>query len=145
MKKALTLLAAILLTFGVFAQAPQKMSYQAVIRDGAGVLISSTIVGIQLSIVQGSFPGTPVFVEKHTATTNINGLVSLEIGMGTPITGTMAGIDWSAGPYFIKTETDPLGGVAYTISGSSQLMSVPYALFSANGTPGQQDYRVLPA
>ncbi len=136
MKKIFTLVAAFMLTMGAFAQAPQKMSYQTVIRDGANTLVSSTAVGIQISVLQGSPTGTAVFVETHNPTTNANGLASLEIGMGTAVTGTFAGIDWSAGPYFIKTETDPMGGTSYTISGTSELVSVPYALFSANGTPG---------
>jgi hypothetical protein len=120
----------------MFAQAPQKMSYQAVIRNASDVLISNTTIGIQISILQGSSSGTAVYVETHTPTTNQNGLVSLEIGTGTVVTGTFSGIDWSAGPHFIKTETDPSGGTSYSITGSSELMSVPYALFSANGTPG---------
>ena len=142
MKKRITILTAIFLTavallpYSASAQAPQKMSYQTVIRDASNVLISSTTVGIQISILQGSASGAAVFVETHTPTTNANGLASLEIGTGTPVTGTMAGIDWAAGPYFIKTETDPLGGTAYSIAGTSQLMSVPYALFAAHGTPG---------
>ena len=125
-----------LLTFNSFAQAPQKMSYQAVIRNSSNALIVSTAVGIKISILQGSSSGTPVFVETHTTSTNANGLASLEIGAGTPVTGTFAGINWAAGPYFIKTETDPTGGTNYTIAGTNQLISVPYALYSANGTAG---------
>lgn len=136
MKKLFTLIAATFLSAGIFAQAPQKMSYQTVIRNASNMLVSSTTVGMQISILQGSATGTTVFAETQTPTTNLNGLASLEIGAGTPVTGTMAGIDWSAGPYFIKTEVDPLGGTAYTISGTTELLSVPYALFSANGTPG---------
>jgi Fibrobacter succinogenes major domain (Fib_succ_major) len=142
MKKRITILTALFLTAVALlpqaakAQAPQKMSYQTVIRDASNVLISDTTVGIQISILQGAASGAAVFVETHTPTTNANGLASLEIGTGTPVTGTIVGIDWAAGPYFIKTETDPLGGTAYSIVGTSQLMSVPYALFSANGTPG---------
>jgi Collagen triple helix repeat (20 copies) len=136
MKRIFTLVAALMLTAGAFAQAPNKMSYQTVIRNGSGALIASTPIGVQISVLQGSASGTAVFVETHAPTTNANGLASLEIGAGTAVTGTFAGIDWSAGPYFIKTETDPLGGTTYTITGTSQLMSVPYALFSANGTPG---------
>ena len=124
------------MTASVFAQAPQKMSYQAVIRNSSNALVTSSAVGMKVSIFKGSAAGSPVFVETHTPTTNANGLASFEIGGGTAVTGTMAGIDWSAGPYFIKTETDPTGGTSYTITGTSQLMSVPYALFSANGTPG---------
>jgi len=125
-----------LLTASVFAQAPQKMSYQAVIRNSNNALITSTTVGMQISILKGSSNGTPVYVETQKPSTNANALVSLEIGTGTVISGTFATINWATGPYFIKTETDPTGGTAYTIAGTNELMSVPYALFSANGTPG---------
>ncbi len=130
MKKIITICAAILLTASVFAQAPQKMSYQAVIHTSSNALVTSAPVGMKVSILQGSAAGSAVFVETHTPTTNANGLASLEIGGGTAVTGTMVGIDWSAGPYFIKTETDPTGGTNYTITGTSQLLSVPYALHS---------------
>ena len=117
-----------LLTFNSLAQAPEKMSYQAVIRNSSNALIVSTAVGIKISILQGTSSGTAVFVETHTASTNANGLVSLEIGTGTVIAGTFATINWAAGPYFIKTETDPTGGTSYSITGTSQVLSVPYAL-----------------
>jgi hypothetical protein len=138
MKKIYSILVALLLTANVFAQAPQKMSYQAVIRKSNNALVQSLPVGMKISILKGSATGTAVYVETQTATTNANGLVSLEIGTGTAITGTFAAINWANGPYFIKTETDPNGGTAYTIAGTNELMSVPYALFSANGTPGPQ-------
>jgi hypothetical protein len=136
--KIYLIIAGLLLTASVFAQAPQKMSYQAVIRNSSNALITSTPVGMKISILQGSSIGTAVYVEAQTVSTNANGLVSLEIGTGTVITGTFSAINWSAGPYFIKTETDPTGGTAFTIAGTNELMSVPYALFSANGTPGPQ-------
>ena len=136
MKIFYSVIAGLLLTASVWAQAPQKMSYQAVIRDNSSALITSTIVGMQISILQGSPNGTAVYVETQSPTTNANGLVSLQIGTGTVITGTFAGINWAAGPYFIKTETDPTGGAAYTIAGTNELMSVPYALFSANAGVG---------
>jgi hypothetical protein len=138
MKKIYSIVAGILLTASVFAQAPQKMSYQAVIRNSSNALVTSTPVGMKISILQGSSTGTAVYVETQTTSTNANGLVSLQIGSGTLVTGTFAGINWATGPYFIKTETDPTGGNVYTISGTNELMSVPYALFSANGTPGPQ-------
>ena len=134
--KIYSIVAGLLLTASVFAQAPQKMSYQAVIRDNNNALITSKPVGMRISIIQGSVFGAAVYVETQTPSTNANGLVSLEIGTGTVITGTFASINWASGPYFIKTETDPTGGTAYTISGTNELMSVPYSLFSANGTPG---------
>lgn len=132
--KIYSIVAGLLLTASVFAQAPQKMSYQAVIRNSSNALITSTPVGMQISILQGSPTGTAVYVETQTPSTNANGLVSLEIGTGSVITGTFPAINWATGPYFIKTETDPTGGTAYTIVGTNELMSVPYALFSANGT-----------
>ena len=119
-------------------QAPQKMSYQAVIRNSADSLLISTPVGMRISLVQGTPSGTVVFSETQAATTNSNGLVSLQIGMGTVVTGTFACIDWAAGPYYIKTETDLSVGTNYTIISSNELLSVPYALFSANGPTGAQ-------
>ena len=128
-------LANLLIISSVSAQAPQKMSYQAVIRNASNALVTSIPVGMRISVLQGTSTGTAVYVETQTPSTNANGLVSLEIGTGTAVTGTFAGINWAAGPYFIKTETDPTGGTAYTIAGTNELMSVPYALFSANATP----------
>ena len=119
-----------------FGQAPQKMSYQAVVRNAANTLIANTAVGVKISVLQTSASGTVVYSERHTPTTNANGLATFEIGGGTVLSGTFASINWSNGPYFIKTETDPAGGTNYTIAGTSQLASVPYALFAANsGTP----------
>jgi uncharacterized protein (TIGR02145 family) len=138
MKKIYSIVAGLFLTVSVYAQAPQKMSYQAVIRNSSSALVTSTPVGMKISILQGSTTGTAVYVETQTATTNANGLVSLEIGTGTAITGTFASINWGAGPYFIKTETDPNGGTAYSIVATNELMSVPYALFSASGNTGPQ-------
>ena len=128
MRKVFTFLAAVLLTASVFAQAPEKMSYQAVIRNSSEALVTNTTVGMQISILQGSASGTAVYVETQSPTTNANGLVSLEIGVGTVVSGDFTTIDWANGTYFIKTETDPAGGTNYTIAGVSQLLSVPYAL-----------------
>ena len=129
-------LAHLLISSSIFAQAPQKMSYQAVIRNSNDSLLISTSVGMRISLLQSSPTGTVVFSEIQTATTNANGLVSLQIGMGAALSGTFAGIDWAAGPYYVKTETDITGGTNYTITSSNEILSVPYALFSANGTPG---------
>ena len=128
MKKLITICAAILMTVSVWAQAPEKMSYQAVVRDAGNNLVSSTDVGMQISILQGSSSGTAVYVETQAPTSNTNGLVSLEIGTGTQVSGDFTTIDWANDTYFIKTETDPTGGTTYTITGTTQLMSVPYAL-----------------
>lgn len=134
MKKISAILATVLFTVSVFAQTPQKMSYQAVIRNSSNTLIASTAVGMRVSILQGTATGTEVYKEIYNPNpiTNANGLASLEIGSGIPLTGTFAAINWASGLYFIKTETDPTGGTNYTITGTSQLLSVPYALFAAN-------------
>ena len=128
MKKIYSIAAALLMTASVFAQSPEKMSYQAIVRDGSNALVTSTTVGMQISILQTTATGTAVYVETQTPTTNANGLVSLEIGTGTVVSGDFTTIDWSNDSYFIKTETDPTGGTSYTITGTSQLLSVPYAL-----------------
>ena len=125
---------ALLLTSSSFAQAPEKMSYQVVIRDANNALVTSQQIGMQITILQVN---TAVYEETHTPTSNTNGLVSLEIGTGTVISGSFTAIDWSVDTYFIKTETDPIGGTNYTITGTSQLLSVPYALYAetSNDTP----------
>jgi hypothetical protein len=130
MKKIYSIIAGLLMTASVFAQAPQKMSYQAVIRNASNALVTNQAVDMQVSILQGSPTGTAVYVETQTPTSNANGLVSVEIGGGTVVSGTFAAIDWANGPYFIKTETDPTGGTNYTITNTSQLLSVPYALYA---------------
>ena len=96
---------------------------------------------MKISILQGSATGSPVYVETQTPTSNANGLVTLQIGGGTVVSGTIATINWANGPYFITTETDPTGGTNYTITGTSQLLSVPYALYaktSGSSTLGPQ-------
>jgi len=129
MKKVYTFSFAVILTAVCLAQTPQKMSYQAVIRNGGDQLVTNHSVGMRLSILQGT---NPVYVETHATTTNANGLVSIEIGNGTFVSGVaFSAIDWSAGVYSIKTETDPTGGTNYTaIVGTSPLLSVPYALYA---------------
>jgi len=134
MRKLYSLLIAGLVTSSTFAQAPQKMSFQSVIRNSTDQLVTNHVVGMRISILRDA---TPVYVETQTPTSNANGLVNIEIGSGTIVSGSFAGIDWSTGTYFIKTETDPLGGTTYTITGTSQLLSVPYALYAK--TAGASD------
>ena len=128
MKKIFIISAAVFLSATVWTQSPEKMSYQAVVRDADNAIVTMRSVGMQISILQGSVTGMAVYVETHAPITNANGLISLKIGGGTVLTGDFTSIDWANGPYFIQTETDPTGGTNYTITGTSQLLSVPYAL-----------------
>lgn len=128
--KKLVFIFALIVTSVVHAQAPEKMNYQAIVRDADGNLLSNTTVGIQISILENNASGTEVYVETHSVNTNINGLLTLEIGTGSVVSGNFTTIDWSSNSYFVKSETDPSGGTDYTISGTSQLSSVPYALYA---------------
>jgi hypothetical protein len=116
------------------AQAPQRMSYQAVIRNAEGTLLTSSSIGVKVSLLQGSETGTAVYEETFTGTTNENGLLTLELGGGTPVSGSFAAINWSTGIYYVKTETDPTGGTSYSITAVGQLLSVPYAFYSSNSS-----------
>lgn len=138
MKRIITICVAVFMAATLVAQTPNKMSYQAVVRDASNKLVTNQAVGMKISILKGSVSGTAVYVEIYNPnpSTNINGLVTVEIGGGVPLSGNITTIDWSAGPYFIKTETDPSGGTNYSITGVSQLLSVPYALHARSADNG---------
>jgi hypothetical protein len=138
MKQKLLFLTLFVLSTLTFAQSPEGFTYQAVVRNSVDELTSNANIGMRLSILQGTETGTSVYTETQLPTSNSNGLISLIIGNGTVVSGSMSNIDWSNGPYFIKTETDPSGGNNYTIVGVSQMLSVPYALYAANSTPGTE-------
>jgi hypothetical protein len=116
------------------AQSPQKMSYQAVIRNSDNQLVVNRTVRMRISLLPDSMTATASYVETHQVTTNALGAVQLEIGGGTVVSGNFAAIPWSSGKIFIKTETDPAGGTNYSLASTKQLMSVPYALY-ANDVP----------
>lgn len=142
MKKRVILTALIALIMAkVTGQAPAGLTYQAVIRTAGNELVSNQEVGMRISILQGSAAGAVVFADTQTTVTNANGLVTVEIGAGGA-GDDFAAIVWTDGPYFIKTETDPTGGTDYTISLTSQLLTVPYALFAnaAGSVAGEFDF-----
>lgn len=114
------------------SQSPKKISYQAVIRDAAGNLVSNKPVSLKISILRGVPNGTVVYSETQNPSTNANGLMYIEIGgeEANRIKGDFSNIDWAVDSYFIKTEIDISGGSDYTLSGTSQLISVPYAFHS---------------
>ena len=123
MKKFLSTLALLVATTVLLAQAPQKFTYQAVVRDAAGNLVRNAPVSVRASIVKANADGVAVYCETHRQTSNANGLLTLVVGDGTIVGGDMAAIDWADGPYFLKTETDITGGSNYTLVGSQQLLS----------------------
>jgi len=126
MKRLKILLVFLLFAALVRAQTPQKMTYQTVIRNNSSALVTNTLVGIRISILHNSSGGTVVYTETQTPTTNSNGLLSIEIGGGTGFNT----INWADGTYFLKTEIDPNGSTNYTITGVSQMLSVPYSFYS---------------
>jgi len=135
MKKIAVLFVSIwLMTMAVVAQTPQAFKYQAVARNSTGNLIQNQLVAFRISILQGSPSGTLLYQERHTTNTNNYGLANLNIGNGTVLSGIFSSIDWSLGQMYIKVELDPLGGTVYQNMGTTQLLSVPFALHSNSST-----------
>lgn len=131
MKKSITVFTIVLFSTVLVAApppVPQKMSYQAVVRNSSNELLANKTVGMKISIIYNTPTGTVVYAETQTPTTNENGLISIAIGTGTIVTGTFTSIEWTQGPHFIKTEIDPAGGTSYSITSTSELLSVPYAI-----------------
>ena len=131
LKKQLLLLLA-LLCFGTLlrAQAPQKMTFQSVIRNSSGALVVSSPVGIQISILHDSATGPAVYIERQLPTTNANGLATILIGTGSVVWGSFDSIHWDDGPWYLYAQTDPTGGSTYSISATQQLVTVPYAFYA---------------
>ena len=141
MKKLFTLLATVTLSVMLFAQAPQTFSYQTVIRDNNWQTIANQNVSIEIAIREDAANGTIIYKEAHSSTTNDLGLVNLAVGGGGVVSGSWANIDWGNHSYFIEVAVDVLAGVNYIVMGTTQLRSVPYALYAENAgssTPGPQ-------
>jgi uncharacterized protein (TIGR02145 family) len=130
MKKFVLFFGCFLMAAMINAQVPQGFKYQTVARNNAGEILASQNISFRMTILQGALPGNVVYAETHAVTTNATGLATLEIGRGTPVTGDFAAINWSTTPVFLKTEIDPAGGTAFIEMGTSELLSVPYALHS---------------
>jgi hypothetical protein len=128
MSKKIYLLIAITFSIAIFAQVPQGISYQAIALNGSGNPVVSSNVGIRLSVLDNSATGTVLYTETHTKTTNAQGLFNLVIGQGSPTTGTFSTINWGTNSKFLKVELDAAGGTNYILTGTTQLLSVPYAL-----------------
>ena len=135
MKRYLLFLA-LIITFTLQAQAPQGFNYQATVRNSAWDLIVNTNVYFKFNVMQGSQTSLPVFTEIHYVPTDDLGQLNLVIGQGTAIEGVFSELDWSLGSYYLGIELDT--GSGYVAMGTTQLLSVPYALYaenSGNSTP----------
>jgi hypothetical protein len=140
-KLILTLVAIATISLSSFGQAPEGFKYQAVVRNASNTMLTNQAVGMRITIQYEVIGGNTVYQETFSTTTNAYGLVNLEIGNGTVVSGDFTTIDWANGPYFIETAVDVTGGTSYTVMGTSQLMSVPYALYaktSGSSIPGPQ-------
>jgi hypothetical protein len=131
MKKILSILLLAFVAVNISAQAPQAINYQAVARTASGVIIPVQNVNVRFSIIEGTVTGTVVFTETHQTTTNAYGLFTLAIGRGTATTGTFAGINWTTGvDKFLRVEIAADGSTNYQLQGTTQLLSVPFSLYS---------------
>jgi hypothetical protein len=128
-KILLSLFAITIITLNSYAQVPEGFKYQAVVRDARNLILNNQEVRMQLTIQQGAIGGRSVYTETFALTTNTYGIVNLEIGTGTTA-DDFTTIDWANGPYFIETAIDLSSGTSYSVIGTSQLMSVPYALYA---------------
>lgn len=131
MKTYLFILSAFLFNIlNTAAQAPEAFSYQAVVRDASGTIIQNQAVAFRISILQTATTGVSVYSETHNITTNDFGLANLQIGTGTVVSGNMSTIDWGATDYFVQVDLDASGGTNYQTMGTSQLLSVPFAMYA---------------
>lgn len=139
MKKTLFTYLFVLLAAGLFAQVPQAFKYQAVARDNSGNLIANQSIGFRITILQSSPTGIPVYTETHTIASNNLGLVNMDIGAGSSIAGMLSNVNWGSGNYYVKIEMDATGGNNYLLMGTSQLLSVPYALHAETASNALND------
>ena len=131
MKKIIYTLIAVLAFAKSYAQAPLGIPYQAAARKANGQALTNTAIKVRFSILDSVATGTVAFKETHTTNTNALGMFNLNVGMGTAITGTLAGVNWGNNAKFLQVELDTTAtGNNYSFMGVQQLMSVPYSIFS---------------
>jgi len=128
MRNILTLFAFLLLVGTSHAQAPQGIPYQAAARNSSGTILASTSISVRFTIRDSVTTGIIKYRETHSTTTDANGMFSVTVGQGTPVSGTFASINWVTNAKFLQVELDPAGGSTYIDMGTQQMMSVPYAL-----------------
>jgi hypothetical protein len=123
----------------LYSQIPQAINYQGIARTGNGSLLVNQNLNLQISVLTGGQNGSPEFTEKHVTPTNQFGLFTLKIGQGSPVLGTLSAVQWGTGEKWVKVEFDQTGSGTYVEIGQSQLLAVPYALYSGtSGTPGPE-------
>lgn len=132
--KNIFLASCLLLCFSLYSQAPEAFKYQSILRDINGAEISNQSVSLRISVHDNTPNGIIIYQESHQATTNNFGLFSLSIGLGNPLIGLFSAIDWGTNSKYIQIEADVTGGANFTSYGTSELLSVPYALYAKNAT-----------
>ena len=133
MKRLLIIITILYTSFSWGQGVPEKISYQAVIRNVKDQLISNQAIGLQINIIKGAIAnGIIIYREVHAVSTNNNGMISVQIGTGSAVQGNFTAIDWSEDDYYIRTAVDLTGASNYTIISDNQLLSVPYALYAKN-------------
>jgi hypothetical protein len=130
--KKLYRLSFLIISFCTFAQVPQGISYQAIALNGSGSPVVSSNVRVRLSLLDNTATGTVLFSETHLKTTNPQGLFNLTIGQGTTVSGVFATINWGTNAKFLKVEMDATGGTTFVLVGTTQLLTVPYAMYAAS-------------
>ncbi len=132
MKHVLTLIAFLAFLGNSYAQAPQGIPYQAAARNSSGAILASTAISVRFTIRDSVATGAVKYRETHSATTDPQGMFSVNVGQGTPVSGSFTSIKWGVNAKFMQVEVDPAGGSSYVDMGTQQLMSVPYALNSGS-------------
>lgn len=139
MKTLYSIIFLTLVSFLGYSQVPEAFNYQAVMRNASGDILTNAQIAVQISILQDSESGTAAYVERFNPTTNDYGLIAIKLGKGTVQSGAFNTIDWGAHAHYIKVEVDPNNGTDFTTMGTTQLLSVPYALYAKSGGDDDAD------
>ena len=140
MKKITSFLIAFTITVFSFGQAPNAFQYQSIVRDAANNVLANQNVNLKILILDNSATGNVLYSETHSVITNEFGLINLQIGSGTILSGSFNSINWGVNNKYVRLELDPTGGTAFQFMGTSQLLSVPYALYALNSGNGGASY-----
>jgi len=134
MKKIILSLLTVIISFALFAQSPQTFRYQTIVRNSEGEILANQEVSFQISIMRDSLNYAPSYYETHDLETNEFGLVTLNIGLGTPSYGQFDTINWGSKDYYLEIELDDDGGTNFVLLSTSQILSVSYAQFAEDSS-----------